>query len=319
MADFATTLPTYFGITGTRATKERGYYVCKSKLETYNIAKSTEPFSATWQRYDLLKALSNADFSQTDEIIPSLDGPPFIQLGRETYVMSRYVNGQELSLDCAEDVTVAIKSIATFHSKGKKLNLTRIPQSPSLAGVFAKDSAFLTKTAKQVESSTRLSDFDVLFLKNVDKYVQDAADAAQLLAQTNYHRLHTTALREGHICHNNIKEENLYLRNGICYILNWEEASADLQITDLANFLHRYAMRSEQETPLQKWLDVYDKILPLPQGGEEIIRAYLQHPWQFIKICKQYFSKKRGWTPIAISSRMDSLLAQQEMYDEYIL
>jgi len=319
MADFATTLSSYFGITGTRATKERGNYLYKSKSETYKIAKSTESFSATWQRYDLLKSLSKAGFSHTDEIIPSLEGPPFIQLGRETYVMSRHVNGQELLLDSAEDMTNAIKTLANFHIKGKNLNLSRIPKSPPLAEVFAKDSAFLTKTAKQVESSTRLSDFDVLFLKNVDKYVHDASNAAQLLAQTNYHKLHTTALKEGHICHNNIKEENLHLTNGTCYIVNWEEASIDLQITDLANFLHRYAMRSQREVPLVKWMDVYSKAIPLPHSGEKIIRAYLQHPWQFIKICKQYFSKKRGWTPIAITSRMDSLLAQQEMYDAYVL
>jgi len=314
----ATLLPTYFGITGISATKERGSFICKTDWGTFKISKTNESFSAISLRHDLLTALASAGFPWTDETVPSIEGTPFMQLGRETFIMTRYVKGAEVSLENEADVTVALQGLANYHTKGRNLGLTRMPVSTPLPEIFAKDAAFLAKTIKQVESTTRLSDFDIVFLKNADKYVTDASEAAQLLANTNYHILHNTALHENHICHNNIKEENLLIHAQTCYITNWADASIDIQFVDLARFLERYARRSSKQVPLDKWLEVYNKILPLPCTGEEIIRAYLLHPWQFIKTCKQYYSKKRGWTPIGISTRMNNLLAEQEEYDAYV-
>jgi hypothetical protein len=65
-------------------------------------------------------------------------------------------------------------------------------------------------------------------------------------------------------------------------------------------------------------LDIYNKIAPLPTDGEKILHAMLSFPWSFAKIVANFYSKKRNFTPAAITSRMAGVLGEQELYDDYI-
>jgi len=321
MSDFVATLPSHFGLLGIRAVKERGYYLCKTEFGFYKIHKTHDNHQQIRLRHALLDQLEGLGFPWTDKIMLGTQGAPFVQLGRETYVMSRHIKGRDIDLDCLQDMILAIESLARFHmtARGVKFADELTPgTSAPLSATFAKNSAFLTKTTRQTSKNSRLSDFDVLFIKSSAQYINQAAESAQLLAQTNYHALHAAALAENHICHNILKEENLPILDDICHITNFSEATVDTQITDLASFLRRYARRSRREIPLVKLIEVYDRIFPLPQFATAIIYAQLVHPWQFVKIARQYYSKKRGWTPAAIMSRMTGLLEAQEHYDAYV-
>jgi len=321
MSDFATTLPSHFGITGIRAVKERGYYLCKTESGLFRIHKTQESHQAIHLRHQLLEGLFAAGFPWTDRIILSVHGTPFVQLGRETFVMSQYINGRDVNLDCPYDMTLAIENIARFHMAARGIKLAKgltLGISVPITETFSKNSAFLTRTARQTSKNSRLSDFDVMFIKNSSRYIENGAKSMELLAQTNYNTLYAHALTGNHICHNELKEENLPVFDDICHVTNCKEATVDIQITDLASFLRRYARRSRREIPLKKLLEIYDNIFPLPEYGAEIIYAQLVHPWQFAKIARQYYSKKRGWTPAAIMTRMTGLLEGQGSYDAYI-
>jgi len=320
MGDIATILLSNFGISG-KAIKQRGYFFCKTESGHYKIYKTNDSHQAIRLRYELLEMLAASGFSNTDKIVLSTQGLPYVQLGRETYVMSKYIEGRELNLDCLDDVILATESLAHFHRAARGLNCSlsqSFASTLSLLDVFAKDAAFLAKTAKQVNNNSRLLDFDVMFVKNISHYIAKAIESQALLRKTDYTALHAIALEEGHICHNALKEENFPITRDGCYLVNFKEAVIDTQITDLASFLRRYARRSNKTIPLRKLIEVYDRINPLPNHASQIIHAQLVHPWQFIKIVQEYYSKKRGWAPAALMGRMQSVLEEQESCNEYI-
>ena len=318
MSDILTALPAQFGLDRTRAVKQRGYFLCETPSGTAKIAKTYEPHRAIHLRHGLLELLEGAGFSHTDKIMLSTRDMPFVQFGRETYVMSKHVAGRDMDLNCPQDMVLALESLARFHIAARGFDSLGIPVAPRLTEVFDKNHAFLTKMAKQMGKTSRLSDFDIMFIKNVPQCIEMARESAQLLVQTDYTALYAAAAEQCHICHNALKEENLPIYQGECYITNFTEAAVDAQITDLASFLRRYARRSNREIPLDKLMEIYDRICPLPNSAPEIIHAVLVHPWQFVKIVRQYSNKKRGWTPIAIMSRMQALLDEQDKYDAYI-
>ena len=317
MGDLTTLLPTLFGLQGIKATKERGYFLCKQGNEAVKIHKTTEHPQTIWTRYKLLNLVEETGFPFADKLYLSAQNAPYVLLGRETYVMSRFVAGRELALDSLEDMTLAVKTLAHFH-KVKLSNVELNAPPPLLTEVFASEISLLTKTSKQIGKNVRLSDFDVMFIKNLPKYINLAEKAAEQLDKTNYANRYNTAIQQGSVCHGNLKEENFTMHNGICHITNFENATVDLQLTDLAFFLRRYAMRSQREIPLGKLLDVYDNVLPLPDSASEIIYALLIYPWQFVKLTRQYYSKKRGFIPGGIMDRTQLLLNEQEKYDAYM-
>jgi len=316
MSDISTTLAGCFGLASTRARKERGHFIFKTETGLVRIYKTFERHQAIRQRYDISNKLNDAGFPWTDEIFLSIYGEPFVQLGRETYVMSEYISGREMNLDNQQDILLAMQSLAKFHIAGR--GIAGVNTSASISETFESNIAFLTKTVKQANASSRLSDFDVMFIKNIDQYLNYATDSVNRLAKTDYANIYLYAVAEKHLCHNILKEESLPIAGDTCYIINLHEATIDTQITDLANFLRRYARRSNRDVPIHKLIEAYDRISPLPDSALAIINAILVHPWQFVKIARQYYSKKRSWTPIAITSRMASLLEEQEDYNKFI-
>jgi len=320
MGDIATTLPACFGLTNVRAVKERGYFLCKTP-DIAKIYKTQESHAAIRARYALLMRLAEAGFAAAEKLCLSERGDPYVQLGRETYVMARNAVGRDIDFDCNSDINLVMQTLAHFHNLARDIGLREIPVPENnlpLTEVFAKNSSFLTSALKQTTKNSRISDFDVMFIKNFPKYIDYTARSIELLTNTDYLAVYNTSLAAGHLCHNMLKEESFHIYEDTCFITNFSDAAIDAQVTELASILHRYARRSKREIPICKLVQSYDRISPLPNTGTAIIHAYLMHPWQFEKITRQYYSKKRGWTPAAIMDRMADLLEAQESYDSYI-
>ncbi|MCL2198782.1 MAG: hypothetical protein FWB80_07650 [Defluviitaleaceae bacterium] len=312
MGDLATGLPAYFGYAGVRAVKERGNYL----LDGFKIHRSYSNPHEIFERYKMLNRLAEG-FPYADVIMPATNGAPFITLGREVYVMTRHVVGREPALNDLEDITYILESIAHFHKAARGFECAPKKASP-LNEVFEKQKSELDTAIKKVHRCPRLSDFDVLMLKNADAYAERVENAAKILEKTDYAALYTRAAEEKHLCHNALKEESFTIHENNCYISRFEETTVDLQLSDLASVLRRYARKSNREIPIKKLLQIYGSILPLPATADKIIYAQLSFPWQFLKISSQYYSKKRNFIPAAITGRMSAILDEQKCYDAYI-
>ena len=322
MADIASTLTAYFGITG-KVIKERGNYIVKTKDGLYKISKTSEHPKAISKRYALLEYLTKGGFCHVDTLFLSRQGLPYINLGRETYVMTRHIKAKETDLNNVNDIKLILESLANFHKAscgGLKLDKNILPpKAMPLQQNWKKQVVLMENALKQVNRSSRLSDFDMMFLKNYDYFYKKSIEAAEALEKTDYWRMQDLAISQGNICHNALKEENLPIMNNICYITCITDSTQDLQLTDLAYFIRRYARRSDKSLSVLKLLEIYDSQNPLPSSAHDIILAQLTFPSPFIKILRQYYSKKRGWTPIALTSRMNTILEEQPSYNNYII
>jgi len=310
MSGLANVLPSQFGLSG-RAIREKGYFVCKN----FKIYKTSDSHNEIKARYLLLEEIAEEGFPWTDRITLSTQGVPYVQLGRETYIMTKYITGNDVDLFSNEDVKKAVESLARFHNAAR--GVTRnISIAPSQLEAFNKHTSIAVQALKQI--NRRMSDFDVLFIKHAPYYKDLAIKASEALAKTEYLNLLEQAQANNHICHNNLKEESLPISEEVCHIIRFSEASIDLQLTDLSNFIRRYALRGNRELSINFILEIYNKITPLHANAKEIIYAQLLYPWTFMKIIAQYYSKKRNWTPVAITSRMTTILEEESIYANYI-
>jgi len=306
----ANILPSQFGLSG-KAVREKGYFVCKN----FKIYKTSDSFNEIKSRHVLLEEIAKSGFPWTDRIVLSTQKISYVQLGRETYIMTNHVKGAELDLSCKNSVTQAVESLARFHNAARGVT-SNIAVAPSQLEIFNKHTAVAVQALKQI--NRRMSDFDVMFIKHAPYYNDLAIRASEALAQTQYKNLLEHAQVNSHVCHNNLKEENLIIENGICYLVHFSGATIDLQLTDLSSFIRRYALRGSREISVNHILEIYDKISPLPTDAKEIIHALLLYPCTFMKIIAQYYSKKRNWTPVAITSRMNTILEEESVYADYI-
>lgn len=316
VSDLSVSLPMYFGLKGVKSVKQRGSYL----LDGAKIHKSDSSPRKIYASFDLLNKIKQAGFQRADYIMPAASGVPFVNLGRDMFVMTQFVTGREPDMNCFADVELVLQSLADFHKAARNLQglAPEIPCAPSLVDVFAKQITFIGSTVKQINRRPRLSDFDVLILKHANSYDDRAVRAAEILANSDYIALRENAVKRNYICHNGLKEEAFTLVDDSAYISRFEEASIDLQLCDLASVLRRYARKSSRDVPLERLISVYRDITPLPASAEKILHAMLLFPWPFLKNMLQFYSKKRNFIPAAITTRMNGILEAQEEYDEYI-
>ncbi|MCL1845751.1 MAG: hypothetical protein FWF77_07590 [Defluviitaleaceae bacterium] len=312
MGDLAAILPSYFGAAGERAVKVRGFYL----IEAGKIQKTDCKPREILARFNLLNRLDEVGFSYTDRIIPTTSGEPFIALGRDIFVMTRRVPGREPDFESASDMTLIMEAIAKFHAAAR--GIKEMPAAPPLSEIYAKQIAATSAAIKQVHRRPRLSDFDVLVLKHAPEAFIAAESAQNFLADTDYKALYDDAISGGHVCHNVLKEESLSVADDGCYITRFEEASIDLQLSDLATFLRRYARKSSRKISATQLLEIYEKYLPLPVSAKKILFAELSFPWQFFRLVSQCYQKKRAFVPAAITSRMAEILEERGVYEGYI-
>jgi len=337
-----------FGLTSRRIKKEKGHYICDTNKGLVKINISNESPKAITLQHSIKEYLAENGFTQTDRYIPAKTLEPYILMGRDTYIATSYSpRHRETDFDNEPEALQAFRSLAYFHTAAKipahinlapggeqsptmvngyhslrplsqVMILSMVEASPPLPELYTRQKNELTQAGKQARRSVRLSDFDVAFIKHAPVYSEIIDNALSCLSQTNYQELYTGAIANGSLCHNHLKEENLLASSKETRIVNFAHATIDLQLNDLACLIRRYAQKSNKSLPMGRLLETYDKITPLPGAAADILHPLLIFPWAFMKIVNLYYSKKRNWTPNGLLSRMDTILAQQGAYENYV-
>ncbi|MCL2407184.1 MAG: hypothetical protein FWC95_04575 [Defluviitaleaceae bacterium] len=163
---------------------------------------------------------------------------------------------------------------------------------------------------KIVKRQSRLSDFDVLFLKNFNAYDNAVNEISEIIDGLNGSNL-------SGFCHNMIKEEAMLKSGGILYVTGFDESSADSFMFDLAQIITRYIRMSGRliDGDLHAILDTYNNRNPLSNHDLRFLYAVLLFPGKFYKTCVKYYSKKRTWTPASFTSAF----AESAEYDESVI
>ena len=307
-----------FGV-NRRIKREKGRYLCETDSGLMSIYITHESPEAVNLQHIIKEFLAVNGFPWTDRFQPTRVGYPSISAGRETYVMVNHpALNRETDFENEAEVLQAFAFLAHFHIVARDIMPQGIPISPPMPEIYARHMSELVAAGKQARRGPRMSDFDVAFIKHAPHYTNIMQECISLLADTSYASLYAQAITQGTICHNALKEENLPFTHEATYITNFSDVSVDLQLSDVAALIRRYAQRSSKTISPHRLLEAYNAINPLPTGAYDILRALLIFPWAFIKIINQYYSKKRNWTPIGLIARMETILAERDSYEKYL-
>jgi CotS family spore coat protein len=317
MGDIVSAALACFGLESRRTIKEKGAFICQTALGAVKLAKTNDPPELICFAHAVKEHAAQAGFVHTDRYITTEEGLPFAQLGIDRYIVSHFSTGRELDFSAPAEVIAAISHIARFHAVARGV-VWGCPPADTQAALFRQGADALTQAVKQVRGQKQRSDFDVLLIKNTPLYQERIAESLAQLNTTLNTALYVQAIEENHICHNALKEEYLLVCNAHIRLTHFTAAAKDTQLNDLAAFIRRYALRGDISLPIPRILEEYNKNNPLPDGAEGILRALLLYPAPFVKIVKQYYSKKRSWTPAGLISRMEAVLAEQARYDAFL-
>ena len=284
------------------------------------IRKTTDSREHLVFQHTLKEQLHERGFSGTDRYYPALDGFPFFEYGNSIYVMTEFPKHQESDFGNKSDLTKVLRQVAMFHNAARNLVFDEpFYGNENILNIYRKQAAEIDGIKKLIGQRSRLSDFDVIFLKNYNGYRRLMNESMEILEQTKLTQFKSNAKDENAVCHNLLKEEHLLIVGDSVNIIGFSQAAVDYFVFDLCTVIQRYSKRQgTAHMNINDILELYDKHRALTGDDVEILLGLLKYPTKFVKICRQYYSKKRTWTPSAIINRLEGIVEGKVHYDKFV-
>ena len=121
------------------------------------------------------------------------------------------------------------------------------------------------------------------------------------------------------ICHGDYNQHNVvFLRQGIA-VLNFEKASYDVQVADLANFMRKILEKHNWNMGLgMDMLKAYNMIRKLDHQELDQLYIRLAYPEKFWKIANHYFNTSKAWVCGRNLEKLEKFIAQNEARESFL-
>ncbi|MCL2699623.1 MAG: hypothetical protein FWE68_04870, partial [Defluviitaleaceae bacterium] len=217
-----------FRVRAKRVVKEKSYYICATGDGHRVIRKSLDNRAHIIFQHALKEQLHDRGFSDTDRYFPAADGSPFFEHEGNVYVMTGLFRQREADFGSAADLGNVLRGIAAFHNAARGLTFEHpFHGDENILDSYRRQAAEIDGIKKLIGQKRRLSDFDVVFLKNYDDYRRLMSESISILESTKLAEFKAAAKAENAVCHNLLKEEHLLIDGSNVSIVGFSQASVD--------------------------------------------------------------------------------------------
>ena len=308
-----------YDIKCTNVKKFRGFYIITSNTSKFSLKKTENNELQLLFQIELQKKLEEAGMFNFEKIYETKDNKPCVCIGGVNYILTDYIEGGEVDFDKEEHLNAIIKALADFHKNSKGNYMDFSPKAEEMCKTAKKYYAELNAIKKKTNPSKGLSEFDILFLRNCDYYMNNAKICEEILNGGNYRQRYENAISGAMVCHNLLKRENLIIKEGSLWLASFSGCRLDYYTSDIAMLIERYFKYSKYKdfSPMDI-VNKYSNYLPIDREDCRIILAAMLLPEAFVKISGQYYAKKRSWVPTSIVDKMESIVSTKATITEFL-
>jgi CotS family spore coat protein len=156
------------------------------------------------------------------------------------------------------------------------------------------------------------NDFDLLFLSEFERFMEQVREADDYLSDAEYERLEACVKQEKLYCHGDCNHHNILLNAGRVYIQNLEKCRPDLQVKDLYLFVRKACEKNKWSFSFGKaCIDAYQQELPLTTEELKYLYTRFYYPEKFWKIANGYMNHRKSLPPKRYKEKLETLLLME--------
>ncbi len=301
--------------------KSKYMYICRNEKEARAIKLSSQSPEQIFFVEAVKNNLIKNGFKNVDKYYISSQKKPFLSTENGNYVMTDYIDYQETDFSNINQMKQIIHAVGQLHRLGSgfELNCALFKEDSILRLKFEKGIKKLKDIKKTICSQKKYSDFDIAFIKYYESYLNDALEALEILSDSKINQLVEESRKRHLFCHNALKEENILDSPKGIYFAGFDSAANQHYVFDLYQLIERYMRKhGENFLPLDAVLNIYFNSNEKDERIYPVLFALLKYPFRFIKICTNFYSKKRSWVPNSTKEQLDELLMLKDANKKYI-
>lgn len=305
-----------------KARPVRGGY----QVDTYEgrrlIKRSRALPDAIFLASQALDHLISRGFHNVVPIRPTKYGDPWVKEAGQLYYQTDWISGKEFSIKRSEQLLEAIMLLARMQSAAVGF----APSSPAAGREkwhtwterYQERLDDLKGCSEIVEKNGICSEFDSLFITEVEGFIEQGRLSVELLNQADYRGLVEEARREGGICHRDFVGRNLIRsRRREIYIVNFDNCQLDLKVFDLGRLLSWALPNFGWDFDLAEGtLSRYQEVIPLKKDEILLLASYLNFPQRLWFLArKNYLEPSGGRNEL---EGLQEFLVEQPVRQEFI-
>ncbi len=306
-----------FGLKAKKIVREKAFYICNTNVGYRVIKKSFDDCQSILFQHQLKEHLYAKGFWNTDRFFLSVNNDPYFIFSDDIYVCTELFDYREVNFSDHTEFLHIVEEVARFHSLARELTFDRPIVSNYPKEEYSKAFNELQSIKRSINSQKRLSDFDVHFLKNYNYYLDKVKISMELFKNPVFMELLESSLQAGTVSHGRLKEENILIDNEI-YLTKFSDARIGEQMMDLCSLIQRHVKYSDQPVPLDRVLEAYSRFISINESRRELLVYLLIYPEKYVSICRQFYSKKRTWTPSALATRIEDIINSRDKFEAYL-
>lgn len=217
----------------------------------------------------------------------------------KTYVVMDLLDGREASFTNPIEIELCAENIALMHNSSlgirehlkQKYNEDFLDKS--LEVKFNKAYEELNFFKEMVNNYKYKNEFDELFIKNVDNYINDIKVVQEMLSNSKYNDLRNNEQTIS-ICHNDLAYHNFLIKKENISIIDFDFLTIDLRIIDIADFILKAIKNAAFDIDKMKIaINSYEKVNYLMKEEKEILYILMYFPRDFYSITRDYYYKRK--------------------------
>lgn len=218
--------------------------------------------------------------------------------------------------DSEEDVVVEKKPVRYEQIPVEEVEMLRDMMNRTRPGFIlyesAKRKSELVRARQFIRRQSSKNDFDLLFLKEFDRFFKQAESADAYLSHEEYQILEEKVKNEKLHCHGDCNHHNILFSQGQIFIQNLEKCRPDLQMKDLYLFVRKVCEKNQWSILFATaCVDAYQKVLPLSKEELKYLYTRFWYPEKFWKIANGYMNHKKSLPPRRQKEKLQALLEKE--------
>ena len=311
-----------FSIKPTRIIKVKSYYIINSKRGLFKLNQPLCKAEDICFTNNIKEHLYSNNFINIDRYVMSSRKKPYYSKDDRIYTLSVYRDYDEINISDRDSFLLLIKNIAVMHKNLINIDSIDNGKTPKtdLINDYKKQYKAFVSLKRKIANKTRLSDFDVYYIKNYGFYKKEMEESINLLEKTNLNKQIEYAYETNRVCHTLLKESNITKHGEEIFFSSFEEAKVEPQLFDLIYIIKRYIKTmAGEKIDIKKIIGVYiENNDTIDSEDLNILYPVLRFPANYVKLCDEYYKKKRTWAPNALTKKMNDIIYTNEFYYEYI-
>jgi CotS family spore coat protein len=304
--------------------KVKNSYKINTKEEKYCLKVIKYEFSHFYFIFSAMKHLQKNKFIDVPEFITNKEKKEYGSIDDKYVYLTKWIPSRVSNYDNPLELSMVSNKLGQLHECSK--GFTLVEKMKPRIGWFSWPKVFETRRNEILDFKNRInqkaykSDFDLLYLDNIENEVKRAEKSILGLQKNNYVEVMEKEVFTRGFCHHDYAHHNILIDNKKnINIIDFDYCILDSHLHDLCSLLIR-AMKDGkwEEEKSNIILNSYRKNIEIKKEEIPIIREFIRFPQAFWQMGLQVYWEQQPWGEEFFINKLVKYLDDCEPREKFI-